>query len=125
MRHYKAALRFATTSDAIHGNLGFLYFSKHKYDLALEHFQLALQSNETRVGVFAHAIALSYHYVGNDVWARTFYEIALEEDDKNAQLHFDFAVTLQDQGEVLRANEEYNRAILLNPNFPEVLTVYR
>ncbi|CAK4615034.1 unnamed protein product [Aphanomyces euteiches] len=77
------------------------------------------QMEPQKVHEFAHMVALAYHDQGNEELAIHYYEKALKRKDEDAQIHFDFAVSLQDSGAIMRANTEYNKAIKLRPDFPE------
>ncbi|KAG9407850.1 hypothetical protein AC1031_021089 [Aphanomyces cochlioides] len=119
MQCYKAVLDLEPTNDAAHGNLGVLYFTARDFSRALGHFTTAMTVQPQKVHEFAHMVALAYHDQGNEELAIHYYEKALERKDEDAQIHFDFGVSLQDSGAIMRANAEYNRAIKLRPDFPE------
>ncbi|KAF0719049.1 Aste57867_1310 [Aphanomyces stellatus] len=119
-RHYKSVLALDPTNDAAHGNLGMLYYTAQTYTRAMEHFRAAVAANPAKADELAHPIALTLHELDDDVSAIPFFERALRRLDHKAEVHYDFAVTLQDEGMVARANDEYNRAIALRPDYAEV-----
>ncbi|KAH9132448.1 hypothetical protein LEN26_007405 [Aphanomyces euteiches] len=119
MQCYRAVLDLEPTNDAAHGNLGVLYFTARDFSRALDHLTTAMTIQPQKVHEFAHMVALAYHDQGNEELAIHYYEKALKRKDEDAQIHFDFAVSLQDSGAIMRANTEYNKAIKLRPDFPE------
>ncbi|CAK4076047.1 unnamed protein product [Aphanomyces euteiches] len=66
-----------------------------------------------KVHEFAHMVALAYHDQVNEELAIHYYEKALERKDKDAQIHFDFAVSLQDSGAIMRANADITPQLML------------
>ncbi|OQS03446.1 hypothetical protein THRCLA_04250 [Thraustotheca clavata] len=116
--HYERSLAINNQNDGVHANLGATYFSKGNYVKAIYHAEVAIEQNQYRLVELAHSLALSYHYTGENTKAKYYYQIALNHAPLNAHLHYDYAVTLQAEGEAIQANSEYNTAIALKPNFP-------
>ncbi|KAF0705503.1 hypothetical protein AaE_014489 [Aphanomyces astaci] len=122
-KYYNSVLTLDPTNDAVHGNLAFLNFKAGQYARAIDHFKASVATNPTKAQGMAHMIALAHHAMGDEVTAITFFDLAQPLHDNDPHFHFDFAVSLQDEGLVTRANAEYNRALALDPNFPEVAFV--
>ncbi|ETV86327.1 hypothetical protein, variant 1 [Aphanomyces astaci] len=118
-KYYNTVLTLDPTNDAVHGNLAFLNFKAGQYARAIDHFKASVATNPTKAQGMAHMIALAHHAMGDEVTAIMFFDLAQPLHDNDPHFHFDFAVSLQDEGLVTRANAEYNRALALDPNFPE------
>ncbi|ETW07566.1 hypothetical protein H310_02053 [Aphanomyces invadans] len=118
-KYYNTVLALDPANDAVHANLACLYYSAGFPSRAIEHFKASVATNPSKAQGMAHMIALAHHSIGDDVAAIALFDLALPLHDNNAHFHFDFAVSLQDEGLAMRANEEYNRALATDPDFPE------
>ncbi|OQR80956.1 hypothetical protein ACHHYP_16966 [Achlya hypogyna] len=116
IEHFLRALALEP-SDGAHGNLGFAYFTLEDYQRAVGHLHAAVELNPERRHGQAHMLALTHHFLGDDVTAKEWFQLALAHAPQEPQVHFDYAVSLQAQGEAVQANEAYNRALALRPTF--------
>ena len=76
--------------------LGDLYMQQHQYTQAQSAYLTAGQLDPSLV--VYHPLALAYHYGKEFEKASEAYRKALGKESGNAQLHFDYGVTLQHQG---------------------------
>jgi len=139
--HYNFVLQQEPYHDGVLPNMGLVLLDTNEYTKAVETLEMCLVLYPKKIHEIARPLALAYHFAGNDSRAIFYYEQALQFNSNNAKLHFDFAVSLQDAGEVrfckrysnllpsednilfkiVRANIEYNKAVALDPEYSEVL----
>ena len=124
---YNAALQRDSGAIGAYNNLGKAYrdIARHAESAHAYARGLALDPHDS---VMRHQLALSHHYAGQFVDAQREYERVLHEKQRHghvgserdlAQLHYDYAVTLQHGGMVQRSAVQYNAAIKLEQNFTE------
>ena len=77
-------------------NLGQLYFTNSQYNEATKYYTAIPQTDPSRW----HPLALCAHFLGDLPSAASLYQRAIQMEQINAQLMFDYGVTLQHQGKV-------------------------
>ena len=97
--------------------IGFILVDLHKYDESII-FLEKVYDNISNDAFYFHTLALAYHHMGLNLKSEILYEKAftLPEIKDKDWAYFNYGVTLQDLGKVVKAVEIYNKAIELNQN---------
>uniref|UniRef100_K3X5N0 protein O-GlcNAc transferase n=1 Tax=Globisporangium ultimum (strain ATCC 200006 / CBS 805.95 / DAOM BR144) TaxID=431595 RepID=K3X5N0_GLOUD len=113
---YQRALGRLKENAYLYVNIGQLYYEMNDMGRAVASYRRAIELNGAILPQIAHPLALAYHYNQQYALAEKYY--GLVETD-TAQYHFDFAVTLERLGKIIDANQEYNRALAIDPTLPQ------
>ncbi len=95
------------------------YGEGFKKDLAITHYQKAIQLDQSLVEAYFN---LGHLYAALDEWKKAsdcFFEL-IKKKPKVAQFHFDFAHALGKNGQLEQAVREYDTALVLKPGWIDV-----
>jgi Tfp pilus assembly protein PilF len=112
---FETALKNNPTDPTVYNNLGTVYFNTKKYDQAFSNFQKAVQLNPRYVDALVNLGSI-YGTFGKYQEAINSYNLAINYDPNNAQAYFFIAITYQNQGNTLLANQNFEKAYALNPS---------
>ncbi|MEK6829201.1 MAG: tetratricopeptide repeat protein [Nanoarchaeota archaeon] len=105
--------------DAIH-LLGLVAYQRGKHEEAINLIKKAIEINKN--ATYYGNLGMVYDAINEDEKSEEAFETALSIDSEhtNAYLaHYNLGIFLKDRGEFEGALEHYEKAIKLNPNFPE------
>jgi tetratricopeptide (TPR) repeat protein len=122
MAHYQKAMQINPNDPRIHHDLGMALFHQGKFDQAVHHLTIALQSVPNGIDVQYTAVDMRQHlgqalfYAGKSEEATRYFSEAIHLDPNNAEAHYSMALALVTQGDIDRTLEHYKRAIELKPS---------
>lgn len=107
----ETSIKLIPTSDAYY-NLGNIYYSMGKMDSSIKNWlkSLELQDGHTRTDALVN-LANCYALSKDFERAIEFYEKALALDNEDGEIHYNYAVVLDNCGKLEKAIEEYQIAI--------------
>lgn len=76
-----------------------------------------LRDDYPRISIFHVNLGVTYKRLGLLPDAITSYQRALELERGNAEVYYDLAIALREQGEFLKAEQAYKTALTLSPGF--------
>ncbi len=115
----ESGIKIAPQRVDLHAALGESYFMSGKADKAIEEFKtLVAMDPSARSYTF---LGLSYRHLGRFDEARKYFEEGLKYDPKSAACLFNLGFIEERQGNAGAAEDEFQRALRSNPNFPEAL----
>jgi tetratricopeptide (TPR) repeat protein len=108
---FETSIKLVPTSDAYY-NLANVYFSLGKSDQSIKNWlkSLELQDGANRVDVYCN-LASAYALTRDFEKAIEFYKKALSLDDEDGELHYNYAVVLDNVGKLEEAIGEYQIAV--------------
>ena len=122
MAHYQKALELNPSDPRIHHDLGMALFHQGKFDQAVNHLTIALQSVPNGIDLQYTAVDMRRHlgqalfYAGKPEEALRYLSEAVQLDPNDAEAHYSMALVLATQGDINRTLEHYKRAIKLKPS---------
>jgi len=115
----ESGIKIAPQRVDLHAALGESYFMAGKADLAIDEFKTLINLDPSaRSYTF---MGLSYRHLGRFDEARKYFEEGLKRDPKNVACLFNIGFIEERQGDTSGAEDNFQQALRLNPNFPEAL----
>lgn len=115
----ESGIKIAPRRVDLHAALGESYFMSGKADKAIEEFKaLVAMDPSARSYTF---LGLSYRHLGRFDEARKYFEEGLKHDPQNPACLFNLGFIEERQGNAAAADDDFQRALRSNPNFPEAL----
>jgi tetratricopeptide (TPR) repeat protein len=99
----------------VHTNLGSVYYSRGKIDLAIEHFLRAVEIDEN---FLANAkLGRIMTNKGDFILALDYYRRSIEANPNRSDIRYEYALLLENQGQLDEAIRQYQLALKFNPDF--------
>src|SRR5581483_9913747 len=115
----ESGIKIAPQRVDLHAALGESYFMAGKADLVIDEFKTLINLDPSaRSYTF---MGLSYRHLGRFDEARKYFEEGLKRDPKNVACLFNIGFIEERQGDTSGAEDNFQQALRLNPNFPEAL----
>ena len=115
----ESGIKIAPQRVDLHAALGESYFMSGKADKAIDEFKTLIDLDPSaRSYTF---MGLAYRHLGRFDEAQKYFEEGLKHDGKNAACLFNIGFIQERQGNTVAADEKFQEALHVNPNFPEAL----
>jgi tetratricopeptide (TPR) repeat protein len=115
----ESGLKIAPKRTDLRAALGQSYFMSGKTEKAIDEFRTLIEI-EPSARSYAF-MGLSYRHLGRFDEARKFFEAGLKQEPHNISCLFNVGFIEQRQGNNARAEQLFQEALRVNPNFPEAL----
>jgi tetratricopeptide (TPR) repeat protein len=124
MSLFKVTAEESPKSAAVAGNLGWLYYQRGEYDLAIQYLLRALQLQpELWIATILHDdLANAYTKKGRYQDALDELHKAIAMNPAYAEAHWHLGMALESRGDIPGALAEYKKAVEISPNYAEAYT---
>ena len=112
------ALELNPNLSIAHNDLGYIYYTKGKYERATEHLRRAIEINPDLIQAHTN-LGLTLAAQKKFDEAAEEYRKAIEINSDYLLAHYNLGVALGSQGKFDEAISEFEKAIQINPDFPE------